>query len=180
MNEQKNIANTSIELLKLLGPYSTEERQRIIQATMILLGDTNVPTAQNLGNLESFGAKAVSGKAKEFFELKNPQNKGEELAVAARYREETSGAEEHSKADLKTVFAEARRNFDDKNFSRDMDNARRQAGLFNVGTGRDANKLSYKGQQFVDALPNRDEASKHKKKKAKVSKNKAVAKTVKQ
>lgn len=175
MSEQKNIANTSVELLKLLEPYSTEERQRIIQATVILLGDISIPIASNLKIPDS---KAVSGKAKEFFELKNPKNKGEELAVAARYREETLGAEEHSKADLKAIFAEARRNFDDKNFSRDIDNARRQAGLFNLGTGRDANKLSYQGQQFVDALPDRDVASKHKKKK--VNKKKNIAKVSKE
>ena len=177
MSEQKNIANTSVELLKLLESYSTEERQRIIQATMILLGDTNIPIVPNLETPSSFGSKAVSGKAKEFFEQKDPKNKGEELAVAARYREETIGAEEHSKADLKAVFAEARRNFDDKNFSRDIDNARRQAGLFNLGTSRDANKLSYQGQQFVDALPNRDVASKHKKKK--VNKKKNIVKVIK-
>ena len=171
MSEQKNIANTSVELVKLLEPYSTEERQRIIQATVILLGDINIPIAPNLKTPGSFEPKAVSGKAKEFFEQKNPKNKGEQLAVAARYREETIGVEEHSKADLKAVFAEARRNFDDKNFHRDIDNARRQAGLFNLGTGRDVNKLSYQGQQFVDTLPDRDAASKHKKKKVNKKKN---------
>src|SRR3989338_4984424 len=168
MSEQKNIANASVELFKLLETYSSEERKRIIQAAVILLGDTAVPAVQTLGNQKPFGASTVSGSAQEFFAQKSPQNKGEELAVAARYRELTiNGMEEHSKADLKAVFAEARRNFDDKNFNRDIDNAKRQAGFFNLGTNRNANKLSYQGQQFVDALPDRDAASKHKKTKTK-------------
>lgn len=175
MSEKKNIADTSVELFKLLESYSTEERQRIIQAATILLGDTVVPMGPASGK-PTLGAPAVTDGAQAFFAEKDPRNKGEELAVAARYRELTVGAEEHSKVDIKDVFAEARRNFDDKNFGRDIDNARRQAGLFNLGTSRDANKLSYHGQQFVDALPDRDAASKHKKKKTKTVKKKTGAK----
>ncbi|MCB9811569.1 hypothetical protein H6783_01520 [Candidatus Nomurabacteria bacterium] len=179
MSEQKSIADTSVELFKLLESYSTEERQRIIQAAVILLGDNTVPAGQPSTKMPFVGVSDVTEGAQAFFAEKNPKNKGEELAVAARYLELTAGSEEHSKADIKAVFAEARRNFDDKNFGRDIDNARRQSGLFNLGTGRDANKLSYQGQQFVDALPDRDAASKHKKKKTKTAKKKASAKTSK-
>src|SRR5207247_3229045 len=74
-----------------------------------------------------------------------------------------ANAQTHSKADLKKVIADARRNFDDRNFARDIKNARRQAGLFNLGTERDAYQLSSYGQQYVDALPDKDAASKLKK-----------------
>ena len=89
--------------------------------------------------------------------MKDPQNKGEILAVAARYRE-LSGEDGHSKADLKIVITEAGRNFDDANFARDLNNAKRQAGFFNLGTGRNS-RLSYYGKHYVDALPDRQAAT---------------------
>lgn len=179
MSEQKKVVDTSVEIFNLLEPYSPEERQRIIHAAIILLGDTPVFPGKTSRGTQLFNPSVVSGGAQEFFAEKNPKNKGEELAVAARYIELTASVEEISKADFKAVFAEARRNFDDKNFSRDIDNAKRQAGLFNIGTGRDANKLSYQGQQFVDALPDRDTALKHKRKKVKTAKKTTVKKVIK-
>ncbi|MFM2423636.1 MAG: hypothetical protein RLZZ70_21 [Candidatus Parcubacteria bacterium] len=179
MTEPKDISEVSMELYKKLSPYTQEERHRITQAVMILLGDNNGQNSRSLTSLTSvtkiIGAQQDLTSAREFFAEKNPQNKGEELAVAARYIELSEQLEEYSKAEIKAVFAEARKNFDDKNFGRDIDNAKRQAGLFISGTGRDANKLSYAGQQFVDALPDREAAAKYRRAK----KSKGVKKSTK-
>lgn len=153
------VAQLPARLYELLAPFTPEERGRAVQATLILFGDE----AQS-GSAPVKTASRTRGSAnshrdpKAFFDEKAPENKGETLAVAARYRELIEKEESHSKADLKKVITEARRNFDDSNFARDMGNARRQAGFFNLGTGRDASKLSYFGQQFVDALPDREVA----------------------
>jgi len=130
-----------------------------VQATLILFGE-EIPS-QTLGDNPGGGGKLLSKRGSssdpgEFFHFKDPQNKGEILAVAARYRE-LKGEEAHPKSDLKAVIVDAGRNFDDANFARDMNNAKRQAGFFNLGTGRGA-RLSYYGKQYVDALPDRAKA----------------------
>lgn len=154
-----SVSQIPAKLYELLDPLTAEERARAVQATLILFGDE--VSAQSLGDKPGNAGKPL-GKAGsprdpgEFFHLKDPQNKGEILAVAARYRE-IQGEEAHSKSDLKGVIVDAGRNFDDANFARDMNNAKRQAGFFNLGTGRDA-RLSYYGKQYVDALPDRAKA----------------------
>ncbi|MDQ4142180.1 MAG: hypothetical protein M3198_00290 [Actinomycetota bacterium] len=157
-----NIAQLPAKLYDLLSPLTPEERAKVVQATLILFGD-ETPTQPPRG-AGTPPAGAASGDpvrdAAAFFEGKAPQNKGEALAVAARFRELVEGQETHTKADLKKVVTDARRNFDDRNFARDLNNAKRQAGFFNLGTGRDASQLSYYGQQFVDALPDREAAGK--------------------
>jgi hypothetical protein len=155
-----NVAQLAAKLYELLEPLSAEDRTRVVQATLILFGDEQPapPSRQSGSSVDSVG-NVDAGDAQTYFNEKAPQTKGEALAVAARYREISEREETHSKADLKKVITEARRNFDDHNFTRDIDNAKRQAGFFNVGTGRDANKLSYYGQQFVDALPDRERAA---------------------
>lgn len=143
------VAQVPAKLYELLEPLSPEERARAVQATLILFGEA---TLRGAGGVLTDAAAYLDGKA--------PQNKGETLAVAARFRELGQKEETHSKADLKQVITTARRNFDDRNFARDLNNAKRQAGFFNLGTGRDSSKLSYYGQQFVDALPDREAAYK--------------------
>lgn len=161
MKKSNNLAQIREKLYQLLSPLTPEERARIVQSTLILFGDQETPiVGTGGGNLNPAQPSQQLGSEQEYFQTKNPKNKGEELAVAARYREEKQRAETHSKADLKKVITDARRNFDDKNFGRDLNNAKRQAGFFNTGTARNASKLSYYGQQFVDALPNRDAAAK--------------------
>jgi len=153
------VSQIPAKLYELLEPLTAEERARAVQATLILFGD-EIPS-QSLGDKPGGGGKPLgkpgsSSEPGEFFHLKDPQNKGEILAVAARYRE-LKGEEAHPKSDLKAVIVDAGRNFDDANFARDMNNAKRQAGFFNLGTGRDA-RLSYYGKQYVDALPDRAKA----------------------
>jgi hypothetical protein len=149
-----NVAQLPAKLYELLSPLSPEERTRVVQATMILFGE-GAP-APPPGEATTPAANDPGA----FFDKKGPKNKGETLAVAARFRELNQNEETHTKADLKAVVTSARRNFDDSNFARDINNAKRQAGFFNLGTGRDTSKLSYYGQQFVDALPDREAASK--------------------
>lgn len=180
-------AQLPAKMYELLEDLSPQERAKVIQATMTLFGD-DIPAEVSTGTVAGGSARAAAPSGagtsvQAYLDEKNPKNKGETLAVAARYRELNEDAETHTKADLKKVVTDARRNFDDSNFSRDINNAKRQAGFFNTGTGRDASKLSYYGQQFVDALPDRDAAAKIRrpsvrsgKKKTKKAKKKASKK----
>ncbi len=149
-----SLAQLPAKLYELLAPLTAEDRNRVIQATMILFGqETPAVTSTSGGDPNPNHPQA-------FLNEKDPKNKGEILAVAARYRELSEKVETHSKVDLKKVITASRRNFDDSNFARDINNAKRQAGFFNLGAGRDASRLSSYGQQYVDALPDRDAASK--------------------
>lgn len=157
------MAQLPAKLYELLSPLSAEERSRVVQAAMVLFGE-EAPAAPSSPQITSGLRRRAGGGAPTdagaFFDVKAPKNKGETLAVAARFRELIQKGETHTKADLKALITEARRNFDDSNFARDINNAKRQAGYFNLGTGRDASKLSRYGQRFVDALPDREAASK--------------------
>ncbi len=160
---KESVAQLPSKLYELLEPLTPEERVRVVKATLVLFGD-DVPVGGSVQGTQGF-ASAVkkSGPINDlatFINEKDPQNKGELLAVAARYREVVENQESHSKADLKTVITGAHRNFDDAHFARDMNNARRQAGFFILGGGRDASKLSYYGKQYIDALPDRAAAAK--------------------
>jgi len=170
-----NAADVAPKLYQLLSPLSPDERKRAIQATMVLFGEEipAVPGAPAGGD-RTTASRGGASTPMAFFQQKNPSNKGETLAVAARYREVHQNADTHSKDDLKKVITDARRNFDNRNFARDIKNARRQAGFFNLGTKRDANQLSYYGQQYVDALPDRDAAAKLKR--PKIGRGKKAAK----
>jgi hypothetical protein len=162
---KSSVAIVSQKVYHLLEPLTAEERARAVQAALVLFGDNPLPsnpaTAPPPAGLASpsTGSGGSIGTASTFFVSKNPTNKGEILAVAARYRELAEKAEEHTKEDFKKILGDARRNFDSKNFARDMKNARRQSGLFTNGKARGSHVLSYYGQQFVDALPNRDVTS---------------------
>ena len=162
------MANTSLaqvpaKLYDLLAPLTPEDRLRAVQATLVLFGE-EIPAEVSLGPQKPSlahptGTAGTSSDPAAFMNQKDPQNKGELLAVAARYREQIEKEDSHSKADLRKVVTDAHRNFDDTNFARDLNNAKRQAGFFVLGAGRDANKLSYYGKQYVDALPNREAAA---------------------
>jgi hypothetical protein len=179
-----SVAQLPATMFGLLEPLSSEERIRVVHATLILLGEQPVGAANVAVGAPAIGStpaaghirQGTPGDASNFLDGKAPANKGETRAVAARFREISTGAESHSKMDLKAVFSAARRNFDDAHFSRDMDNARRTGGLFISGAGRDDYKLSYYGQQFVDALPDRDVALKIRRPKGRGARKKATKK----
>jgi hypothetical protein len=145
------------KLVALLEPIAPEDRKRVIQAAFTLLGEEALegavpPGAPAVGT----STPRMQIREKEYFDQKAPQTKIEELAVGARYREEREGATTHSRDGLRAVIIAARRNFDARNFGRDLANAR-VAGLFTRGTGRDEIILSAFGQSYVDTLPKRDE-----------------------
>lgn len=145
------------KIVSLLETLESADRQRVITAVLTLLGESVQPVSVQPPLTGGFPANAINPaqtSEKSFFDIKQPNAKIEEIAVAARYREESEQATSSTKADLQKVFRSARRNFDSHNFHRDMANAR-SAGLFNRDTGRDSIELSHYGQNYVDALPHR-------------------------
>jgi hypothetical protein len=146
------------KVVSVLEALDHADRGRVIRAALTLLADQGAPEEHMLGEL-GIESSAVGGRSsageKAYFDKKEPRTKGEELAVAARYREERDNATASTRPDLERVIRAARRNFDGNNFRRDLENAR-TAGFFTRGTGRDSIVLSYYGQQYVDTLPNRD------------------------
>ncbi|WP_440975507.1 hypothetical protein [Pseudoxanthomonas winnipegensis] len=155
----KSVAAVS-KIVAIIESLGEEERQRVFDAVITLTGlsrsyDPGDRTGQSVGLRDNRSGEGPGVSAKEYFDAKGPQNKIEELAVAARYLEENEGAEEVSKDDLSRVFKAARRNFDKNNFNRDMTNAKTR-GLFNKGSSAGQNALSHAGQGYVDNLPERD------------------------
>jgi len=154
MSAKSSIASVASEIFDLLDPLPMEERQRAVAGALTLLGMTVAPAAQGAqspsggSNLSMAGGQA---NAQAFFASKDPGNKIEELAVAARFRELSANEHQHSKVEFQKVFKEARRNFDVTHFARDMENAKTR-NLFNRGK---ENQLAYYGQQYTDALPDR-------------------------
>jgi hypothetical protein len=172
-------------IVPLLEPLDSEERVRAVQAAMTLLGEGAVPlpNAADASAGRQAGSNTDGGKvaAKEYFDTKQPKTKMHQLAVAARYREEHLGAVASTQQELRSVFSDARRNFDANKYTRDINNAR-DRGIFTKGTGKDSAVLSHRGQEFVDALPDYVAARKilkgHRKKKKK-SKRKTAKKATK-
>ena len=161
MTTQKpSIAEITQQIYELLKPLDSQERARIILAAQTLLGDGGQvplipsPTPPIIGGSPSHPGKGSPNlqDIRSFFDHKAPENKGEELAVAARFREMRNEGSTHTKDELETAIKAARRNFDSRNFSRDIDNATRK-GLFNKGKDH---TLAYYGQEYVDALPDRE------------------------
>jgi hypothetical protein len=184
---KQNVAQLSMKLYELLSLLDAEDRTKVIQATLILCGDTPSSEALSVGGnalqVGGSGEPEVNlSDVKAFFDAKDPRNKGEEFAVAARFRESAEHKHEHSKQDIESIITGARRNFDSTNYARDIKNARNQSGLFNKNTCKNVDKLSYYGQNYVDALPDREAVKKLRKpvKKSspkKKSKAKKAAKT---
>jgi hypothetical protein len=148
MTAKTGVANVTTGIFELLEPLSPEDRQRAIAAAQTLLG---TPTTLATAPVGMGGAAAAAGSAQAFFGQKQPSSTPEALAVAARYRELTQAAMEHTKDDFRAVFRDARRSFDSPNFGRDVGNAR-TVGLF--VRGKDISLADY-GQQYVDKLPDR-------------------------
>lgn len=160
---RQSVAQIAQQIYDLLEPLESDERQRVIAGTMAMLGESQTPTGsaggssggENFSSGDPDGRRSNDGEfsnIREFFDHKAPQTKIEQLAVIARYREQYEDKHEHTKDDFATGFKDARRNFDSKNYPRDMENAKVK-GLFNRGS---ENTLAYYGQEYVDALPDRD------------------------
>jgi hypothetical protein len=171
-----DISSTPQKMFKLLKDFTSEERQRVITATLTLFGEMHVSPATH----QSTGAGAGGGMAgstaagggggaltsRQFFDQKKPQGKTEELAVAVRYLEQYRDVASPTRQQIEETVTTAKRNFDAKNFGRDMGNAR-QAKFFNAGNHI---QLSHTGDGYVDALPDREAASAMKKRARKKAK----------
>jgi hypothetical protein len=166
---KENIVEIAGKVCNLLQPLESLDRQRVIQASLVLLGEPTTLSIPQGGSpsrlMQPIGAPTATnnlnvGDAYQYFQQKDPHNKIECFAVAARFLEQHQSAVTCSKDELKSVIGTkgARRNFDEKNFQRDIDNARTK-GLFNRGADEKGQfTLSYYGQQYVDALPDRAKA----------------------
>jgi hypothetical protein len=179
-----NLGELSNKVYRLLQGASPEDRTKVLNSVVHLFGEA--PARAGPANVQAPGGTPPAGTAasvsrqdsmtsKRFFSDKDPQNKGEMLAVAARYREQYDRATSHTAEDFAKLFSDARQNFDRRNFTRDMKNAQNQAHLFNKGTSRGLYQLSYFGQQYVDKLPDREAVKKLRRPKS--VKRKQTAKT---
>jgi len=155
---KKKAVDAVSKLLSVLESLEAPERTRVIQAALTLLGsETQVEQfSAGRGTEVAAGRRQITQMGEQaYLDSKDPRTKVEELAVAARYREERESATSSTRADLERVITAARRNFDARNFRRDLENARTK-GFFTRGTGRDSIVLSHYGQKYVNALPNRE------------------------
>jgi hypothetical protein len=158
-----DISSIPQKMFKLIKDCTPEERQRVITATLTLFDERYVaPTGSGggggaPGSSAAFGGGAGGGAltVRQFFDQKKPQGKTEELAVAVRYLEQYGNVSSPTKEQIGEAVTSAKRNFDSKNFGRDLGNAR-AAKLFNVGKQI---QLSHNGDSYVDALPDREAAS---------------------
>jgi hypothetical protein len=150
-----SVSEIATSILSLLEPLTPDERRRVIQGVLVLLGESSPTLPLSAAALPAAQSRPMPGDAKQFFDEKQPTSKLEELAVAARFREISNAAESHSKNDIEAVFRTARRNFDSVHFQRDLDNAKMK-GLFNKGGEKGTAVLAYYGQNYVDTLPDRD------------------------
>ncbi len=165
------VADATAQIYKIIEGFSeADDKARIMDAVRTLLGQPSRDSDRGREG-DDFQAKVDPKKmtAKQYFDEKKPNSKVEELALAARYRELHENKDVHEKEDFKAVVSAARRNFDSGNYNRDLNNAKR-TGLFNKGEG---NVLAYYGQNYVDALPDRDAVKLIKKPKGAIRKSKS-------
>src|ERR1700730_9734646 len=138
----KNLGVISSKMYELLKGLDSEERTKVMNSVSQLYGDgahLKLGVVPGVGAVPSVtvggapGLQQGSANAQQYFVQKSPTNKGEMLAVAARFREQHGGGDVHQLNDFAAFFVEARQNFDRSHFVRDMKNAQNQAGLFNKG-----------------------------------------------
>lgn len=160
---KSNLAEISAKINEVIEMLdSTEDRIRVLQSSLVLYGgDASVqPLTKPSDDGSTVATSSTNGTEQNFFNEKQPKTVSEKLAVAARYRELHMDKKNHSSEDMKEFFLAARESFSANNYGRDIANARIR-GFFTTGDKKQRNTavLSSYGQKFVDALPNRDEAS---------------------
>jgi hypothetical protein len=163
-DRSRNLGHLSNQIYSLLDGLDPQDRHRVLNSVTELFGDTRKsPDAEDVrppggpaGPQHPPAGQHGKLTPQQYFVAKAPLNKGEMLAVAARYREEYHTAQSHTKDDFAKFFTDARQNFDRNNFQRDVTNAQLQAQLFTKGMPKGQYQLSYYGQQYVDALPDRE------------------------
>lgn len=182
----QSIAETTLLIFNALEQHDVDEQEKVLSAVQSLLGNTLSPipagpSPQMPSSIATPPAQTNSGpdeSEESYFAHKGPQNKIEELAVAAHYLEKSSGKTGHTREAIKSTIESARRNFDAKNFKRDMNNAKTR-GLFNKGGTSGEYTLSFYGKNYIDALPDRDTAAAIRAPKKVGGKKKAKKKAVK-
>src|SRR5437868_6871410 len=112
-----NLGEVSNKIYSLLQGLQSEDRGRIMNSVSQLFGD---PSPAGVTSVQQPAASrgtappapGVQGgtTAQQYFATKAPQNKGEMLAVAARYCEERNAAQSHSLQDFADFFTQARQN----------------------------------------------------------------------
>jgi hypothetical protein len=190
---KKNIGELSSEIFALLNGQKKEDINKILASVSTLLGveptkvnqtsTGNIPGQNNRQAVQNgMGSNSDGLNAKTYFDQKEPKTKGEEFAVAAKFRLETNAGDVHTKDDLKSVIKNlAKRGFNESKFARDMDNAVRQAKFFMAGEQKGEYILSVVGEKYIDALPDRSAAAASRKstKPFKRSKKKGTKKSAK-
>jgi len=185
---KKSIGQLTNEIYGSLEALQEDERIKVLLSVSTLLGINDLPFSAGTGNggtggktnpLQA-GTVGSAKNAKDYFLQKDPKNKGELFAVAARYRTETGTENVHTREDLKTVIkTQAGRPFDDRNFPRDIKNTIAQAKFFMGGDHRGEYILSVIGEKYVDALPDRAAAEAARKSVKGTKKAKAAKKSAK-
>lgn len=174
MAKSTNLGELIKKIYDILQPIDEIERAKVLNAVRQLFGEPMLAAHDETGTTHKLPTGTAASRQpadqpseKAFYVQKNPATKGgtaltkgEMLAIAARYREQHGGGEQHTREDFAAFFQAARENFDKNNFSRDIKNAQHQAKFFTKGGERGRYQLSYFGQQYVDALPERDAAKK--------------------
>lgn len=163
MKNEISIGQIVNQIFEVLSQVTPEERFKILSAINALFGDSRPQIKKAEHSISSDiemdrqnDVRDLPNEPIKFFEQKNPQSKGEELAVSARFRELSLNQDTHSREDFIQVFKLARRYFDSNNFKRDMDNAQRKSKLFLPSLARGTYQLSAFGQKYVDTLPTRE------------------------
>ncbi len=162
----QNLGSISGKLYDLLSVLSPDDRHRVVQSALALFGEKLKNKKDSLGEPEDEDGSNDSSNGsgckdiKDFFKIKKPEDRGEQLAVAARYMEQNEEKENLTKEDFAKSFKDAKRNFDGKNFARDISNAKNNAKFFISGGKSKTYKLSFYGEEYVDALPDREKAGK--------------------
>jgi hypothetical protein len=164
---KKSAADASRELYDLLAPFEAVERARIVNSTLLLFGDAPI-APRGAAPAPGSGAQhhtqsQPTTTARAFLDAKDPRQKVEVFATAARFHELQNNGAGATKEDLQRIIqTEGRRAFDARNFARDMGNAQ-AAKLFNRTSQAGVYTLSHVGQNYVDALPDRSRAAEIKK-----------------
>src|ERR1700676_2249993 len=103
-----NLGTLSNKVYDLLHKLAPEDRMRVMNAVADLFGDSRVVRQPPSPDSTAHGSGHAGGpllnqdpsNPQQFFAQKAPRNKGEMLAVAARYREQHGAATSHTADDF--------------------------------------------------------------------------------
>src|SRR4030095_12125421 len=91
----KNLGAVSMQVYELFQGLDPEERTKVVNSVLQLYGDEPPPYGGKRAAPKVVQPSTGSLSAQQYFVEKKPQNKGEMLAVAARWRELHGGGDVH-------------------------------------------------------------------------------------